>query len=148
MTLDEPITDDASAAAVIDRFDARYDELFGEGAGFREAGVELLMVRVTGVGRNPPLGLGGGNDGGSDASAAHKGRRSIYWDGLGRTETDTYDGARLGLGAVVEGPAVIELDHTSVVLHPGDRAEWREAGTIEIGVAKAADNAATPAAAA
>jgi N-methylhydantoinase A len=148
LTLEEPVTDDASAAALIDRFDARYDELFGEGAGFREAGVELLMVRVTGVGRNPALELGAADAGGADASAAHKGRRSIYWDGLGRTDTDTYDGAKLGTGAVVEGPAVIELDHTSVVLHPGDRAEWREAGTIEIGVAKAADNPATPAAAA
>jgi N-methylhydantoinase A len=148
LSLDGPVTDDASAAALIDRFDARYDELFGEGAGFREAGVELLMVRVTGVGRSAPLELGAADAGGADASAAHKGTRSIYWDGLGRTDTDTYDGAKLGLGAVVEGPAVIELDHTAVVLHPGDWAEWREAGTIEIGVAKAADNAATPAAAA
>jgi N-methylhydantoinase A len=146
--LDGPVTDDAGSAALVDSFDARYDELFGEGAGFREAGVELLMVRVTGVGRNAALELGGAGGGDADASAALKGRRSIYWDGLGRTETDTYDGSRLGAGAVVEGPAVIELDHTAVVLHPGDRAEWREAGTIEIGVAKAADNAATPAAAA
>ncbi len=147
LSLDGPITDEASASAVIDRFDARYDELFGEGAGFREAGVELLMLRVTGVGRTEPLALGAGDGGSADAAAASKGKRSIYWDGLGRTETNTFDGAELGTGAVVEGPAVVELDHTCVVLHPGDRAEWHEGGTIEIGVAKAAENAATPTAA-
>ena len=70
---------------MIDRFDARYDELFGEGAGFREAGVELLMLRVTGVGRTEPLALGADAGGSADAAAASKGRRSIYWDGLGRT---------------------------------------------------------------
>jgi N-methylhydantoinase A len=149
LPLDGPITDEAGAAAVIDRFDQRYDELFGEGAGFREAGIELLMVRVTGVGRNEPLDLGEAAGAGSDdVAAALKGQRQIAWEGYGRIETDTYDGDLLGAGAVVTGPAVIELSHTSVVLHPGDRAEWRDAGTIEIGVAKAADAAPTPATAA
>jgi N-methylhydantoinase A len=149
LPLDGPIEDEAGAAAVLERFDQRYDELFGEGAGFREAGIELLMVRVTGVGRNEPLDLGDAAGSGSDdAAAALKGQRQIAWEGHGRIDTDTYDGDLLGSGAVVVGPAVIELSHTSVVLHPGDRAEWHDAGTIEIGVAKAADAAPTPATAA
>jgi N-methylhydantoinase A len=146
LSLDGPIVDDAGAAALIDKFDARYDELFGEGAGFREAGVELLMARVTGVGKLQRLEFGGATGGSADASSALKGRRAIYWEGLGRIETDTYDGALLGPGATVTGPAVIELEHTSVVLHPGDDARWRAAGTIEIGVAKAAGTPAAPAA--
>jgi N-methylhydantoinase A len=149
LPLDGPIADEAGAAAVLERFDQRYDELFGEGAGFREAGIELLMVRVTGVGRNEPLDLGDAAGAGSDdVAAALKGQRQIAWEGHGRIETDTYDGDLLGAGAVITGPAVIELSHTSVVLHPGDRAEWHDAGTIEIGVAKAADAAPTPATAA
>ena len=148
LPLDGPIADEAGAAAVLERFDRRYDELFGEGAGFREAGIELLMVRVTGVGRNEPLALGDAAGGSDDTAAALKGQRPIAWEGHGRIETDTYDGDLLGAGAALTGPAVIELSHTSVVLHPGDRAEWRDAGTIEIGVAKAADAAPTPATAA
>ena len=143
LSLDGPIEDDAGAAAVIDRFDRRYDELFGEGAGFREAGVELLMVRVAGIGRTEPLELGSDGAGGADAEAASKGTRSIAWEGMGRVETPTYDGTRLGGGAEIAGPAVVELPHTSVVLHPGDRALWSEAGTIEIAVASAAETAAT-----
>lgn len=142
LPLAQPIADAAAAEAAIDRFDARYDELFGEGAGFREAGVEVLMLRVTGVGRNEPLELGAGPRVDANLDAARKGTRAIAWEGLGRVDTETYDGTRLGAGTTIVGPAVVELPHTSVVLHPGDRAEWSEAGTIEIAVAAATDSAA------
>lgn len=138
LRLEQPIEDDRSAAETIERFNERYDELFGEGAGFRAAGIELLMLRVAGIGRTEPLSLGDDGRGSADIAAAEKGKRPIAWEGEGLLDTDTYDGELLGAGALLEGPAVVELSHTSVVLHPGDRAIWRDAGTIEIDVAPAA----------
>ncbi|MGB9182716.1 MAG: hydantoinase/oxoprolinase family protein [Solirubrobacteraceae bacterium] len=135
VSLDGPVDDDAGATALLDIFDARYDELFGVGAGFREAGVELLMLRVTGIGHIEAVSLDRiGTAGGGEPKTAANGSRLVTWDERGPQDTETYDGEALGAGAAIQGPAVVELAHTSVVLHPGDRAQWRSGGTIEIEV--------------
>src|SRR5947207_129253 len=52
-----------------------------------------------------------------DAGRARKGTRRAYW-GDAWTETPVYDGAQLGSGARVDGPALIEEPFTVVVLPP------------------------------
>lgn len=54
---------------------------------------------------------------------ARKGRRPAYFRGQGFIETPVFDGDRLGAGAVVEGPAIVEETFTTFVLPPGARAE-------------------------
>jgi len=51
--------------------------------------------------------------------AARKGRRPAYFSGAGFIDTPVYDGERLGAGARVEGPAIIEEVFTTFVLPPG-----------------------------
>jgi N-methylhydantoinase A len=53
----------------------------------------------------------------ADASQAQRGTRPAYW-GDGFVDTPVFDGARLGEGATVEGPALIEEPYTVVVLPP------------------------------
>jgi len=52
-----------------------------------------------------------------DASQAQRGTRPAYW-GAGFVDTPVFDGTRLGEGATVEGPALIEEPYTVVVLPP------------------------------
>ncbi len=47
----------------------------------------------------------------------------------------TYDGAALGAGAVIEGPALVEEPFTVVVLAPGDVARLDEHGNYDIAIA-------------
>lgn len=136
LPLEAPVVDDAGASQLLDAFDRRYDELFGEGAGFRAAGVELLMLRVNAIGRNEPLPLRAPEvDVEADAADAFVATRQVAWNSRRPVDTPTYDGDRLAPGVVLDGPAIVELPHTSVVIEPGDRAEWRADGTIEITVA-------------
>src|SRR5438477_4697313 len=58
----------------------------------------------------------------SDASKAQKGTRRAYW-GDAWTETPVYDGAQLGSGARVDGPALIEEPFTVLVLPPDTAAQ-------------------------
>jgi N-methylhydantoinase A/oxoprolinase/acetone carboxylase beta subunit len=57
---------------------------------------------------------------GEDPSAAKKGTRGAWWpeSADGKVETDVYDLARLAPGNVVEGPALIESEYTTVVVPP------------------------------
>jgi N-methylhydantoinase A len=54
-------------------------------------------------------------------AAAPSGSRPVYFEELGRFEEETalYEGRLVGVGHVVEGPAVVEEPHTTIVVHPG-----------------------------
>jgi len=49
-------------------------------------------------------------------------RRPAYFDGE-FVDTPVYDGAPLGSGHAIEGPAIVEERFTTIVLGPGHRAE-------------------------
>ena len=48
---------------------------------------------------------------------------NAYFSGLGRVDTPIYLGASLGVGASIEGPAIIEEPTTTIVVYPKMRAE-------------------------
>jgi N-methylhydantoinase A len=70
----------------------------------------------------------------TEAADARTGARPVHF-GLGYTETPTYNGALLGAGAEVSGPALIEEPFTVVVLAPGDQARLDEHGNYDITIA-------------
>ena len=45
--------DAALVRGIVERFEASYEDTYGRGAGFREAGIELTTFRVSGIGRTP-----------------------------------------------------------------------------------------------
>jgi N-methylhydantoinase A len=115
-------------------FETAYENLYGKGSGFREAGIELVTLRVTAVGRSeirpqlPQRPLGG-----ADASAAKRSSRPVYWRRLGGFEdTPVYDGQKLQPGNRIEGPAMIEERATGVPVHPGQLLEMDGMGNLII----------------
>jgi N-methylhydantoinase A len=66
---------------------------------------------------------------GSGAEGARKGERAMMFSAdAERRPTPIYDGARLGAGDRVEGPAVIEEETTTIVVEPGWTATLHETG--------------------
>src|SRR4051794_37684524 len=104
--------DDAAVDALDAAFERIHDELFGKGSGFRAGGVDFtaFQVRATADTKKPSL-AGATHDAPSVSS------RPIYWSELREAvETATFDAVP---GGVVEGPALIELPDTVVVIRPG-----------------------------
>jgi N-methylhydantoinase A len=54
------------------------------------------------------------------------------WFGDGWVDTPVYDGAHLGPGASVDGPALVEEAFTVVVVAPGWTAALDAAGTYDL----------------
>ena len=71
---------------------------------------------------------------GNDVRSAHKGERVVDYALEGRHRAAVYDAARLEPGMGFEGPAIVEDPGTTVVLHPGDRAQVDGFGNIRIRV--------------
>ena len=116
-----------------DRFDELYEQTYGVGAGYREAGKEIMVFRVAATGRlkrptfkRYPLEN-------SRADAAMKGHRKVYFEETGDfVDTRIYDYGTLGPGSDVSGPAVIETPITTSVVNPRDRATVDEFLNVRI----------------
>lgn len=108
--------DEATIERVKDAFHARHAELYTYNE--RHNPVEVVNIESTlfghiGKPKPPRLGAGGA------AETAIKERRPLIFSADGNAETaPVYDGAKLGAGAVVTGPAVIEEPTTTIVIEP------------------------------
>jgi N-methylhydantoinase A len=123
--------DTAALERVIDDFERRYQTLYGRGSGFREAGVELVTYRVLGSTRvqDAEIGERCAADG---APAPIPTTERLYWRELGvEVETAIYRGA-VAPGTSFDGPAVIRLESTTALVHPGQRATVDGFGNIRI----------------
>jgi N-methylhydantoinase A len=101
-------------------FEKKYEELYGVGAGYTKAGIEISEIRVDAVGKVAKPRLSASRKRKSDLKAARKGKRQVFFTRPDRKFIDTpvYDYDRLGFGAVVKGPAVIELPFTTTLVPP------------------------------
>jgi N-methylhydantoinase A len=102
-------------------FEGKYEELFGVGAGYTKAGIEISAIRVDAVGlvKKPELKPAGAKK--PDIRSAQKSKREIFFTRPERKLIDApvYDYAGLGPAAVIKGPAVIELPFTTTLVPPG-----------------------------
>jgi N-methylhydantoinase A len=119
-----------SLAALVDRFEAMYEDFYGRGAGYREAGIEVTTLRVQAIGhtRKP--------------APTPDARRT----GAGAPETreliDPLSGEpqraaihawpALAPGQTITGPAVIEHPTTTVYVAAGQRAALDALGNLEL----------------
>jgi N-methylhydantoinase A len=69
-----------------------------------------------------------------DPRGARKGARQVDFDERGRHESAIYERSRLGAGARLAGPAVVEEPAASTVLFPGDRLTVDDYGNLIIEV--------------
>ena len=70
---------------------------------------------------------------GSTTARALKGHRKAIFEATGKaTRTPIYDGSKLGAGASVKGPAIIEEVTTTIVIEPGWAARLDASGSYVI----------------
>jgi N-methylhydantoinase A len=115
---------EAALQQAYERFDAIYEQIYGPEAGYREAGKEILVFRVSAVGRLKKPEFKRYPREKKSAAAALKTRRNVYFEEFGEfVPTPIYDYAELCPGTELRGPAVIETPITTIVVNPKDRAE-------------------------
>ena len=54
----------------------------------------------------------------ADPTGALKGKRNVFWEGAGFVDSNIYDYSLLHPGNVIQGPAVIEAEYTTIVVPP------------------------------
>jgi N-methylhydantoinase A len=122
-------------------FDQLYEQTYGSGSGYREAGKEIVTYRVSARGViGKPL-IEKNEVASGSRVGARKGRRNVFFSELdGFIDTPIYDFRLLRPGFEVAGPAVIESTITTIVVNPGDRARVDEYRNVRLFIgASAAD---------
>lgn len=113
-------------------FGRRYEQLYGKGSGFAEAGLQLITYRTHAVGVlpiRPQLGEVGRADGGPSPTS----RRRVFLDARrGRQDADIYDYRVLAEGHEIKGPAVVEAPTTTVALPEGCLGKVDRLGNLVI----------------
>ncbi|MCY4364421.1 MAG: hydantoinase/oxoprolinase family protein [Gammaproteobacteria bacterium] len=138
--LEVPLESDLDAGAmgrVLLSFDKIYEQIFGIGTAYREAGVQLTAVRVqavapgttTGNISRPPA------RGDTGPEPSHNPMREVCWDAArGFEETPVIPGRGLVAEQQVGGPAIVELGVTTIPVHPGQSLEVTSSGDLHIHV--------------
>ena len=115
---------------VIDAFHKRHEELYTYSE--RHNAVEVVNIESTVFGRIEKPKLPKYTKRGT-AKAALKGYRKAIFEASGKTtKTPIYDGEKLGVGAKVLGPAIIEEVTTTIVIEPGWAAVLDATGSYVI----------------
>jgi N-methylhydantoinase A len=111
-------------------FTDKYEALYGKGSAFKDAGMEIGVLRVAAVGTVTRPSLTRQTQ---QAGEAFAGQRDVYWRELQCfTSTPIYHGAKLAVGVNLEGPAVIEMPETTIVLRLGSAGRLDEYGNFVI----------------
>jgi N-methylhydantoinase A len=119
---DSDLALDDGGEKVIGRFTRLYEAKYGSGSSYRQAGVEAMTYVVEGVAGLPlrepePL-----PDDGPDPARAETGRRPLHLaDGETRVTAPVYSAGRLRPANELIGPALVEAEDTTVLVHPGQR---------------------------
>jgi N-methylhydantoinase A len=110
--------DDSSCAQLLSDFDAEYERQFGAFAKALFQAVEVFAVRVE---ARVPADVRHVEASAAPSPASPASERDVFWPQRGRLTTPIYDGAALGAGQPIDGPAVVELAYTTVPVAPGQR---------------------------
>jgi len=124
------VIDSSTVGAVKEAFHRRHEELYTYAE--RHNQVEVVNLESTLYGRvekPKPVRLAAGRG----AETALKGRRPVIFSAAGEAiDTPVYDGAHLGAGDAIDGPAVIEEPTTTIVVDPLWRAELHASGSYAL----------------
>jgi N-methylhydantoinase A len=121
---------EASIERVKEAFHRRHEELYTYSE--RHSTVEVVNIESTLYGRieKPQLPTISASGPARDAVKHH--RQAIFSASGESRRTPVYDGARLGAGALVPGPAIIEEVTTTIIVEPGWTATLHQSGSYVI----------------
>jgi len=112
--------DAANVLAAISAFHETHLQLYAHN--HHEKPLEFVSARVAAIGRMsaPPI----RSQAKKKRQAVAKECRPVYFDELtDYTETNVYDRSELTPGTTLDGPAIVEQVDTTVLIHPGQKAE-------------------------
>jgi N-methylhydantoinase A len=113
-----PLTEE-DRRPLIERFQARYAELYGAGSVWENFPMLVMTARVVARGvrpKPPPARIdGNGTHAGGDAEAARRTSRAVFLAERGEwTDIDCYLADRLPVGVTLQGPCIIEDVDTTI----------------------------------
>jgi N-methylhydantoinase A len=116
----QPASVDAAVLdELLDDFEARYEQYFGRGSAYREAGTEIIALRARALETRDPLDLS--VLGGQVREVPVSGTREVYWPELADfVATPIVDGDKLTVGMQIDGPAVIEATNATILVRPAE----------------------------
>jgi N-methylhydantoinase A len=122
---------EADVEGIGERFEAAYEQLYGKGAGYREAGLQVMTYRVFATGYMPikPV-LPDVATTTSERIEPKSYRRALLDIAVGWEQTAVYDYGSLNAGDRVAAPAIIEAPTTTVVVPPGTSATVDRLGNL------------------
>ncbi|NUU02385.1 hydantoinase/oxoprolinase family protein [Herbaspirillum robiniae] len=137
VALPEPLPSPLDAQVLTEAFHREHERLYG----FRDEGapVEVSTIRLAIVGRLAKAG-GAQREAGS-GSPAPRARRRVFLRG-GWHEAGVYGREDLGAGDLLQGPAIIEQEDTTVLVLPGWQGSADRHGNLHLKPVGAQDNAA------
>ena len=119
----ELVSGGGDLASIVADFHAQHERLYGVRF---SVPVELVALRVVATGATPPVEETPPEASSTDLKAAIVETRPCYFNGAW-IDTPNYDRSKLGVGAKIEGPAVIRQYDATCVLLPGHHADGRRA---------------------
>ncbi|MFD8102314.1 hydantoinase/oxoprolinase family protein [Nocardia fluminea] len=120
--------DDELAGDLFDRFKEQYGRLYGEAALAVFQAVEIFTLRVTTTIRSGTAEFTADAEPAAGEQSTEPTTRNVYWPSTNEwTETSVYRGTPR-LGDRFDGPAIVQLPHTSVSVGPGQHLEVDKAG--------------------
>jgi N-methylhydantoinase A len=131
-TVNVPIPDGELGEDERAEIERRFHDLHEQLYTFRQGSpIEFVNFRLTGLGAVPKPELRRVASNGR-VQGARKGTRDVDFDELGRHESRIYERERLGAGAELDGPAVIEEPAASTVVFPGQRLRVDDFGNLVV----------------
>ncbi len=121
----------ADTEALIKQFGETYEALFGKGSGFREGGIEITGFQVRASGLTDKMEFTAQKNA---ALVRHAGStRRVYWgETESFTETPVWEISHEQRLPALQGPALIQLPDSVIVVRPGQRADMDPLGNVII----------------
>lgn len=117
--LPSPVLTAKDVDAAVDNFGRIYEERYGRGTAFREAGMEWTRFKVDAGGHIPKPKLREHPQGSKDPRRALVETRKVFSvDTRKYVNTRVYDGNRIEPGNMIDGPAIIQYTGTTIVISP------------------------------
>jgi N-methylhydantoinase A len=121
--LDERLFSSETSDAVRERFHRLHESMYG--LRFAEEPIEIVNLRVSVVGKLKTLHMDKVAAKNRKPGDSAKGCRDVYFFGptAGFVNCPVHDYERLGIGAVVVGPAIVEQENSTIVVPPARLAK-------------------------